>query len=164
EADGINDLAWLTRAGWALRIPSQFRGRAASRPLLEWSVRRRLAQNPRVSFVDGQSAQGLVAGETRERVVGVRIRPRSPGADGSVGEQTLNADLIVDATGRGSRATRWLQDLGYAEPARTEINAYLGYTSRLYRLPDDSSRDWQGLYVQASLPRDLRGGVLYRLE
>jgi hypothetical protein len=56
-ADGINDLLWLNQAGWALRYPSKYRGRIASRPLLEFSVRRRLAQNPRVSFVDGLSAR-----------------------------------------------------------------------------------------------------------
>lgn len=70
----------------------------------------------------------------------------------------------MDATGRGSRASQWLGALGYPDPPRTEINAFLGYASRLYRLPNDPDRDWQGLYLQAKLPTDLRSGVLFRLE
>lgn len=161
--DGVNDLAWLTPAGWGIRYASKYVGCSASRPLLEWTLRRRLAQNPRVEFVEGRSAAGVLASDDHGRVLGVRIRPRQRDvAEGA--EESLMADLVVDATGRGSRATQWLRDLGYPEPERTEINAYLGYTSRLYRLPDDPARNWQGLYVQAKLPSDLRGGVLFRLE
>lgn len=161
--DGANDLAWLTPAGWAIRYPSKYVARSASRPLLEWAVRRRLAQNPRVSFVGGRSVAGLLASDDHSRVLGVRIRPRQrDAAEGA--EERLIADLVVDASGRGSHATQWLQDLGYPEPERTEINAYLGYTSRLYRLPEDPARGWKGLYIQAKPPSDLRGGVIFHLE
>jgi 2-polyprenyl-6-methoxyphenol hydroxylase-like FAD-dependent oxidoreductase len=166
RADGINDLAWLSPAGWYLRYPSHYVGQSASRPLLEWLVRCRIAENSRITFVDGQSAVGLVTGGAPGRVDGVRIRPRARSNDGgtAIVEETLNADLIVDATGRGSRATQWLRELGYAEPSRTEINAFLGYVSRFYRLPADLSRDWQGLYLQAQVPKIVRGGLIYRLE
>jgi 2-polyprenyl-6-methoxyphenol hydroxylase-like FAD-dependent oxidoreductase len=165
RADGINDLAWLSPAGWNLRYPSHYVGQSASRPLLEWLVRRRVAENPRIEFVNGESAVGLVAGSAPGQVVGVRVRPRSRANDGGAAvEETLNTDLIVDATGRGTRATQWLRELGYAEPSRTEINAFLGYVSRFYRLPADPARDWQGLYIQAQVPRIVRGGLVYRLE
>ncbi len=161
--DGLKDLAWLTGAGWAIRFPSKYVGRSASRHLLEWVIRRRLAQDPRIGFVEERSATDLVAGDDRSRVRGVRIRPRQRG-DVPGGEETLSADLVVDATGRGSRATQWLRALGYPEPRRSEINAHLGYTTRFYRLPANPLRDWQGLYVQARLPTVLRGGLLLRLE
>src|SRR5205823_5054244 len=79
-------------------------------------------------------------------------------------ETNLLADLTVDSTGRGSRTTQWLRQLGYPEPPRTEINAFLGYTSRLYRLPDNPTRPWQGLYLQPKLPTELRTGALFRME
>ena len=161
--DAAKELAWLTPAGWAIRYSSKYVARSASRPLLEWAVRRRLAQNPKIGLVDRQSVVGLLANDDHGRVLGVRIRPRQRDvAEGA--EESLLADLVVDATGRGSHAAQWLRDLGYPEPERTDINAYLGYTSRLYRLPEDPSRDWQGLYVQAKPPADLRGGVIFRLE
>jgi 2-polyprenyl-6-methoxyphenol hydroxylase-like FAD-dependent oxidoreductase len=158
--DGIKDIAWLSAAGWLIRYPSKYVGRAASRPLIEWTMYQRLLGDPRVTFVEGAAALGLTATADRARVTGVRTRPRR--GDGS--EATFAADLVVDATGRGSRATQWLRDLGYPEPDRTEIDAHLGYTSRLYRLREDPHRDWNAVYVQAKLPSDLRGGVLIRLE
>jgi 2-polyprenyl-6-methoxyphenol hydroxylase-like FAD-dependent oxidoreductase len=162
--DGLNDLAWLTPAGWGVRYRSQYLGRSAGRPLLEWTVRQRLVRDPRVSFVEQRSAVGLRASDDASRVIGVRIRPRSRGGEDAGPEEQISAALVVDATGRGSRATTWLRELGYPEPPRTEIDAFLGYTTRFYRLPDDPTRDWQGLFLQAAVPRTLRGGLLLRLE
>ncbi len=164
KADGINDLAWLMPTGWALRYPSRYVGRVATRPLLEWAVRQRLQQNPRVSIMDGRTAIGLLASDNHRNVTGVRVRPRDGSPDGQSAGASLAADFTVDATGRGSRATSWLRDLGYREPRRTELNAYLGYSSRLYRLHEDPARTWQGLYIQPRLPHELRGAVLLRTE
>jgi 2-polyprenyl-6-methoxyphenol hydroxylase-like FAD-dependent oxidoreductase len=160
--DGANDLAWLTPAGWAVRFPSQYVGHVATRPLLEWAVRQRLTAHPRIGIRDEQVAVGLLASDDRRRVLGVRLRPRE--RDDKAATEPLAADLTVDATGRGSRAARWLPDLGRAEPPRTEINAFLGYSSRLYRLAAVPARPWQGLYIQPNLPTDLRSGVLMRIE
>ena len=162
--DAVQDLAWLTPAGWGIRYPSKYVSPAASRPLLEWAVRDQLARNPRIAFLPERRAASLVASDDGSRVLGVRIGPRRGSAETDADAEPLLADLVVDATGRGSRATPWLRDLGYPEPPRTEINAFLGYSSRYYRLPAEPARDWQGLYIQARLPADLRSGVLFRLE
>lgn len=159
--DGAHDLAWLTSAGWAIRYPSEHVGHSASRPLLEWAVRQQVQKNPRIAFVEERSATGLLANDNRDQIKGVRIRNRQ---DTRGVDETLLADLVVDASGRGSHATRWLSDLGYPEPTRSEVNAFLGYSTRLYRLPPDPDRPWKGIYIQAKLPRDLRSGVLFQVE
>lgn len=158
--DGIKDVAWMTSAGWSLRYPSRYLGYSASRPLIEHTIRQRLRVNPRVSWVEGQSALGLVASADGNRVSGVRVRPRH----GEATEELLGADLVVDATGRGSRATHWLRDLGYPEPPRSEIDAHLGYSTRLYRKPANLDFGWLGVYIQGKLPTNLRGAVLFPLE
>jgi 2-polyprenyl-6-methoxyphenol hydroxylase-like FAD-dependent oxidoreductase len=162
--DGVNDFLWLNPFGWVQRYPSAYRGYAASRPLLEWTIRQQVGRNPRISIVEERAATGLIASRGGQKVLGARIRPRARGGDTAGAEEELRADLVVDATGRGSRATVWLKDLGYPTPANTEINASLGYSSRMYRLADDPGRDWQGLLIQSAPPKVLRGGVLYRLE
>ena len=163
--DGVKDLAWLTPAGWSIRYPSRYVNPIASRALLEWAVRAELARNPRVTFREERRVTGLLAGEDGSQVLGVRIRPRRGDESGEGGaEEELRAALVVDATGRGSRAPRWLEALGYPEPPRSEINAFIGYATRNYRLPADPERDWQGLYIQPKPPKDLRGAVLFRLE
>ena len=76
----------------------------------------------------------------------------------------LRADLVVDATGRASRAPQWLEELGYPAPEETIINAHLGYASRLYRIPEGFSADWKCVFVQAAPPERKRGGILFTVE
>ena len=44
------DVVWLTRSGWACRFPSGLRALSCSRDLLEWEIRRRVAELPRVEL------------------------------------------------------------------------------------------------------------------
>ena len=46
----------------------------------------------------------------------------------------IDADLVVDASGRGSRAPRWLGELGSQVPAQDRVEIGLGYATRTYRL------------------------------
>ena len=76
----------------------------------------------------------------------------------------LGADLVVDATGRASRAPHWLRDLGYASPGETIIDAHLGYASRLYRIPESFDGDWKCAFVQSAPPERKRGAILFKVE
>jgi flavin-dependent dehydrogenase len=94
-------------------------------------------------------------------VSGVRLHDRhAAGLD----ETRVAADLVVDASGRGSRASLWLQDLGYAPPEETTIDAFAGYTSRIYRRPAGFSESWIYLYIRPTAPDAPRGGVILPLE
>jgi 2-polyprenyl-6-methoxyphenol hydroxylase-like FAD-dependent oxidoreductase len=139
-------------------------GHACSRGLLEASIRRRLNRNPRIQFVEGYASCGLSADPGRSRVVGARVRQRRMPNESAGDEGTIEAELVVDATGRGSRAGDWLRDLGYGPVPTTEINAFLGYATRQYRLPPDPRRDWRGLYIQLAPPAQLRSGALLPIE
>src|SRR5262249_46954411 len=72
---------------------------------------------------------GLVTTPARDRVVGARVLPEGGGA------QTLAADLVVDATGRGGRTPAWLTELGYDPPAEERIDVDVTYASRYLRPP-----------------------------
>jgi flavin-dependent dehydrogenase len=76
----------------------------------------------------------------------------------------LDADLVVDASGRRSRAYAWLHDLGYQAPGETCINAHTGYASRIYRRPDRHPDNWKTLYVRPSPEYSSRGGIIVPLE
>ena len=45
------------------------------------------------------------------------------------------ADLVVDATGRGSRTPAFLESLGYDRPIEDEVVMRLAYASQLLRIP-----------------------------
>src|SRR5205823_686398 len=77
--------------------------------------------------------------ENRE-VIGLLVAPDRVAATslearrlGGAAPQRIAADLVVDATGRGSRAGAWLAALGYAPPGESIVRVAISYTSRLYR-------------------------------
>jgi 2-polyprenyl-6-methoxyphenol hydroxylase-like FAD-dependent oxidoreductase len=133
---------------------------SASRPLLEGYVRARVRALPNVAFLDCRDIVGLAATPDGRRVTGARVLRQ---ADGSAKEEVLAADLVVDATGRGSRTPIWLQALGYARPDAEQVRVGLGYTTRSYRLPPDAL-DGDLAVLDATTPQHPRGGALLRLE
>lgn len=161
--DMANEIAWFTRAGWGVRFPSEFKVLAFTRPLLDLHVRRRISQNPRIEILDNTDVLRLIQGPSKNQVAGVLICPRSSETDRRVAKE-LRADLVVDATGRASRAPRWLNELGYKAPEETIIDAHLGYASRLYRIPETFNAGWKCAYVQAAPPERKRGAILFSVE
>ena len=91
---------------------------------------------------------GLVASENPQRVTGVRTK-----ADDQAAE--LTADLVVDASGRGTRITDWLEELGLPAPRQTVVDADSGYSTRWYQGPDEADRPadwWWRSTTAASMP------------
>ena len=70
---------------------------AATRPLLEGIACERVRSLNNVRFADGREACGLTTTPDRSRVTGARLRSRV----GRDAERAIEADLVVDATGRG---------------------------------------------------------------
>lgn len=134
-------------------------GSFASRFLLEWHVRRRLAGYGGVEFLVDRDVTGLRATADNRRVVGVNLRRRGGGE-----EKSLGADLVVDAGGRHSRSPRWLEELGYGAPPEETIESGIGYASRFYRKPTDWPADWEGIIVNGRPPDNPRAGLILPIE
>ncbi|MFB7672555.1 NAD(P)/FAD-dependent oxidoreductase [Kitasatospora purpeofusca] len=126
------DLVTLTPHGWLPRIGEASHGWCLSRDLLDWIVRARVLADPAIELHQGVHGEGLV-GEAR-RVTGVRLR----GGAWPDGHE-LAADLVVDATGRGSRAPDWLAGLGLPEVAQERVDCGLVYATLLVRAPDGAA-------------------------
>ena len=106
------DMRWLTPADrWMGRFPATQRLASASRILIEWVVRRRVEQTPGIRFVAGHEVRSLRL-DRHGDVSGLTMRARR--GDGSPVE--LPADLVVDASGRGSLLPDWLEALGRRRP------------------------------------------------
>jgi 2-polyprenyl-6-methoxyphenol hydroxylase-like FAD-dependent oxidoreductase len=103
-----------------------------SRPYLEWHVRARVGALPNVEIVGECEVIDLVASGARDRVTGVRVLRSAAGGDRN--EETLQADLVVDATGRTGRAAAWLPALGYAPAAEEQVKVQIKYSTRALRL------------------------------
>lgn len=116
----------MTRSGRAPNPPSLS---FPSRPFLEWNVRRRVWALPNVTILEGHDVAGLTATPDRDRVTGARVVRRDDDR-----ETTLTADLVVDATGRGSRTPTFLEELGYGRPPEDELVVHLAYACQLLRI------------------------------
>ncbi|MBM2620098.1 FAD-binding monooxygenase [Actinoplanes sp. LDG1-06] len=105
----------------------------ARRPILEAHIRRRVEALGNVVFKQRYDLTGLVFSADRSRVTGVKVQRN----DGKGVEEILDADLVIDATGRGSRTPVWLEDNGYPRVAEEGSKIGLGYVTRHYRLRTD---------------------------
>ncbi|MET0701194.1 MAG: 2-polyprenyl-6-methoxyphenol hydroxylase-like oxidoreductase, partial [Mycobacterium sp.] len=123
----------LVRSGTAR--DASFAVYGPSRPLLECHVRRRLRAIPNVTVLDGHSVVDLTS-HGPARVDGAVVVPRDGGD-----AVTLAADLVVDATGRGSRAPAFLEQLGYSRPAEKEVVMRVAYASQLLRMEPGALRE-----------------------
>jgi 2-polyprenyl-6-methoxyphenol hydroxylase-like FAD-dependent oxidoreductase len=161
--DSADDFEWLTPAGFAPRFHSGLPLLMCSRDLLEWSVRERVAALPQVRFLQRTDVTGLLPTPDGKGVAAVEVRSRDGRGD-MRSEEPLPAELVVDASGRNSNASKWVETLGYASPEETYINSHLGYTSRIYQRPERFDEGWKGINVQATPPKVTRGGALFPLE
>ncbi|MBN6036995.1 NAD(P)/FAD-dependent oxidoreductase [Amycolatopsis sp. 195334CR] len=106
---------------------------AASRPMLEKHIRRRTNALENITFVEKHDILGLVTSEDKRRVTGVKVQRIGTKA----AEKVLNADLVIDATGRGSRTPIWLEELGYGRVEEERKKIGLGYVTQHYRLTEE---------------------------
>ncbi len=170
RADVLDRTRWLMSDNILSRQPSGLVGLLASRTLVESEIRRRVAPVPNVVLLGGHDIVGLRAHPDGSGVAGVVLAPRpqhevreQQDIDGRPVVRDLAADLVVDATGRGSRAPRWLADLGYPVPAETLVNAQVQYVTRLFRTRDGVLDDLDADVV-GTRPTSGRGGVALRQE
>lgn len=129
----------------------------AARPVIEAHIRARVAAEPGVVLLEDTDVVAPVFSADHRRVTGVRVHGRTTG-----GEEVLAADLVVDATGRGSRTPRWLRDAGYGEVPEERVEMDLAYTSRRYRLRTDPFVHEQSYNVVAT-PTHPRGAFFHTL-
>lgn len=154
--DMLRHCRWLPCGQRLRRADGGVPGLIASRPFLEGQVRARVRALPGVTFLEGSRIAGLDTTAGR-RVTGVQLQDQ-------VGDQMrLAADLVVDATGRGSRTPVWLAEWGYQPPAEDRIQIGLGAATRTYRLRPGALGPDAMIHI-GHTPDNPRIGVLGMLE
>jgi 2-polyprenyl-6-methoxyphenol hydroxylase-like FAD-dependent oxidoreductase len=162
RVDVVRDVAWFGHGVALKQVPSDLEGLLASRPVFEGHVRRRLLALPGVRAIQNCAVQGLVASEDRSEINGVRVRL---GNGQEKGEQhTILADLVVDASGRGSLTPAWLEALGYQRPEEERIDVGIGYTTRLYQRHAGELGDKLAVVVAGNEPNWRNGAILFQSE
>ncbi|WP_144924439.1 FAD-dependent oxidoreductase [Halorubrum salsamenti] len=152
--DACRELDYYDNGGVLAPAEPEMLMPCASRPLFERIARQQVAATTGITVRDECHATGYETSADADAVEGLSIRR----ADG--GEETLEADLVVDATGRASKTPRWLSEHGYRKPRTERVEVDLAYgTVTIDRPSEDTSA-----YLCAPSAPDTRGGTAIPIE
>jgi 2-polyprenyl-6-methoxyphenol hydroxylase-like FAD-dependent oxidoreductase len=155
--DIVRDCRWFFQGGYLARPTSGLDGLLVSRPFLEQLVRSRVRELKNVAIrshwqVAGLTSAACCGGPADRCITGIRI----------AGSE-LPADLVVDASGRGSHTPQWLAALGYQAPVEERVEIDLRYTTRHFRrVPSQLGGDFGAIIPPT--PFGKRGGVMIAQE
>lgn len=125
---------------------------AISRPQMEFIMRTRLEERGNVSVVSGCRQVAILGEPDGRTVIAASFQPR----EGP--RQTLPAELIVDASGRGTPTIDFLKKVGLPEPEETVIGLDINYATALYEVPANAAPDFKASITLAQAPEQSRCG------
>ncbi|MFF8610719.1 NAD(P)/FAD-dependent oxidoreductase [Streptomyces sp. NPDC015346] len=158
RSDCLSEQLWLAGHQWLPRTPTGQYTLSSSRDLLDYVVRTRVLSEPSITLRTGSHVEGLLG--DRCRVTGAVLRDRRTGQT-----STLHADLVIDATGRGSRAPHWLTALGLPKVRETTRRWKATYATRSFHAPPSAAAfPLVSLLPDFCAPGPLRAGVLAPVE
>jgi len=129
-----------------------------TRPLLEFTTRKRLGEYRNIELSESCRAQQFIAAPGEATVTAVRCE----NSDGT--SERLAADLVIDASGHGSLTLALLQSIGWPLPEETSIGVDIGYATALFEIPEDAPPDWIGARTLPDYPRNKRAASILPVE
>jgi 2-polyprenyl-6-methoxyphenol hydroxylase-like FAD-dependent oxidoreductase len=158
-SDVVGNFLWFQYGRWKLRYDAGLRGIAVSRPCLEAAIRRRVKALPNVTFLEGADGVRPTFNAAAGRVTGLIVRRRNCNA-----EEQLAADLVIDATGRGSRSPRWLEEGGFGQPEMRVVKVNVGYATRIFERRSGEFFNSSGGVVSGTPPGNTRYAAVLAAE
>ena len=159
HGDVARDFLWFQYGRWKLRHEVGLRGITVSRPCLETTICRRVRELPNVRFLEEYDAVKPCFDVAAGAVAGLRVKSRDRKA-----EETVAADLVVDATGRGSQSPAWLEEWGFGQPKMMTVKIDIGYATSVFeRKPGDFFNSVGGV-VAGAPPAETRTGAVLAAE
>src|SRR5262245_46953541 len=146
------DTATLWPHGWSQRRHTRLWQLYASRPPIESTVLESCRRLSQVAFLERTEATALrVAGETLRYCTGVEVLSRDEEKT-----RTLEADLVVDASGAHSKAAEWFRQLDLESPEDEIVDGYNGYSSQWFALGRETTWPpewwWKVVFLRLATP------------
>jgi flavin-dependent dehydrogenase len=151
EIEVSQDQRMLGPFGWNPFYPTGWRFRGYSRKLFDRVLIQETQKLANVKILFGQDVQGLLLSTSR-RVEGVVTQ-----------NQTLTADLIVEASGRGTKLEHWLNQADAGTLPVRRVATPDGYATRIYRL-DGEPPEWKQFAILRKPPERTRGAYILSVE
>jgi 2-polyprenyl-6-methoxyphenol hydroxylase-like FAD-dependent oxidoreductase len=130
----------------------------ASRPLIELVLRRRAEAVANIALRPQCRVTGIVPAKAGAAVHGIRFDP------GSGPSEILEADLVIDASGRAAPTLTFFDSIGWERPAATEIGVDLSYATAVVPIPPNAPPDWKLVLTQPDPPALALHAVLVPTE
>jgi 2-polyprenyl-6-methoxyphenol hydroxylase-like FAD-dependent oxidoreductase len=121
----------------------------ATRPLIELVLRRQTEAIANITLRPAARVTGIVPAADGAGVRGVRF------VNGSGRSEILDADLVVDASGRGAPTLTLLDALGWDRPQMTEIGVDISYATVVVEIAPSATADWKLLLTLPDPPHGL---------
>jgi 2-polyprenyl-6-methoxyphenol hydroxylase-like FAD-dependent oxidoreductase len=109
----------------------------ATRPLIELVLRRRIEALANTTLRPAGRVTGIVPAAGGAGVRGVEY------VNGSGRLEILDADLVVDASGRGAPTLTLFDTLGWDRPQMTEIGVDITYATAVVEIPHGAPAEWK---------------------
>ncbi|OXM17123.1 NAD(P)/FAD-dependent oxidoreductase [Paenibacillus herberti] len=149
----------------ALQFPYD-KDEGCSRPLLEWVIRHRVLEEPRIRLLQGREAAALLSARSGDQfaITGVRLKQSRGSTGDPQSPEDIMANLVVDASGRYSKLPVWLEQLGLGKPVIESLHARLAYSTRYYRIPEHLRDKYATVLIDGDPARAEGSGVFSPIE
>jgi 2-polyprenyl-6-methoxyphenol hydroxylase-like FAD-dependent oxidoreductase len=158
--DFAKSMCWYIYGGYRSQFEIGFPATTMSRELLEHLVRVRVLGLPNIKLLDRTIVKELQTTIDKDRIIGIKIEQHSTESH----SMSLTADLIIDATGRNSSSSRWLQDLGYKPPLESKVHVDVRYATRIYHRDPQDARSQIWIVSTPDASRQTSVGAMFPIE
>ena len=156
ELDVGNDYNWYSYGGFKKKGVTGITALTMTRELLEYHVKKQVLEIQNITIQDETKAIEM---NMREENVKALIIEKA-------GERhVIDTDFVVDASGRGTRAFKWLEQYGYPTPEESKVKIDIMYvTILLERKKMPQGEKTEVISYTPDAPKEKLGAVLMPIE
>lgn len=156
ELDVGNDYNWYSYGGFKKKGVTGITALTMTRELLEYHVKKQVLNIKNITIQDETKA--LEMKMQNENVNALVLEKAGE-------KQIINTDFVVDASGRGTKAYKWLEQYGYPTPEETKIKIDIMYVTILFErkkmFPEEKL---EVISYTPEAPNEKLGAVLMPIE
>ena len=152
------DLKWHQFGSWKQPFIGEVHMIQQSRSMLEAHIQKRIEQISNITIKYETLVEGLVVNEKLNKVCGVKIECLNTG-----NQEEIHADIIVDASGFGSKSIAWLREYEI-EVQEEKVRIDLFYVTRMFKLKENEKLDYCNTLMSPSFPDNPYGVLIQTIE
>lgn len=152
------DLKWHQFGLWKQPFIGEVHMIQQSRPLLEWHIQKRIHQISNITIKYETLVKGLLVDAKLNKVCGVKVKYLETNT-----QEEVHADLVVDASGFGSKSIEWLREYEI-EVQEEKVRIDLFYATKMFKLKENEKLDCCNVLMSPSFPDNPYGVLIQTIE